>query len=97
VFKGSVAGGGPKDEMDTEVIGAQRGCCSIAERPCLGICKRSAIDQIVSDEEAGMTKLLFVGATIGRRCHLIDVLHSVLAKKERCQTSLEVQERTSIY
>ena len=73
--QGSVAGGGPKDEMDTEVIGAQRGCCSIAERLCLGIGKRSAIDQIVSDEEAGMTELLFVGATTGRRCHSIDVLH----------------------
>ena len=74
--QGSVAGGGPKDEMDTEVIGAQRGCCSIAARLCLGIDKRSAIDQIVSDEEAGMTKLLFVGATIGRRCHPIDVMHT---------------------
>ena len=74
--QGSVAGGGPKDEMDTEVIGAQRGCCSIAERPCLGIGKRSATDQIVSDAEAGMAKLLFVWAMICRRCHPIDVLHT---------------------
>lgn len=62
--------------MNTEVIGAQREYCSIAERLCLSIGKRSAIDQIVSDEEAVMTKLVFVGATIGRRCHSIDILHT---------------------